>query len=197
MKRIEKITGLLFICAMLLLPTRLVHANALVIDPSFSDVSVGDTFSLGLFVDIADASDLYAAVLELSYDPAILSFTGASEGNFLKDFGGCSTLPCDTYFEVDDSISGIVFLYNTLLGPVSGAVSSAPGSLATLDFLAIGEGISSIEFIFADLATSYGSTITADNFNGEVNVTAAIPEPATLILLGGGLAGLALFRRRS
>ena len=200
MKGIKKITGLLFICAMLLIPTRFVHANSLVINPDFSSVSVGDPVSLGLYVDITDGSDLYAAVIELLYDPAILSFTGASEGNFLTDFGGCSTPPCgsDTFFQADDDpLLGSLLITNNLVFPVSGATSSAPGWLATLDFMAIGEGTSLVEFSFADLATSYGSYIIADNFNGEVNVTAAVPEPATLILMGSGLAGLALFKRRN
>ena len=63
--------------------------------------------------------------------------------------------------------------------------------------MAIGEGTSAVEFNFADLSTSYGTYLVADNYNGEVNVTAAVPEPATLILMGSGLAGLALFKRRN
>ena len=44
MLRIKKLQ-VFYLYAMLLLPTRLVHANALVLDPSVSNVSVGDPFS--------------------------------------------------------------------------------------------------------------------------------------------------------
>lgn len=147
--------------------------------------TVGST--LGVDVWIAGVTDLYGYQFTLLFDPTLFQGAAGSEGPFLAtggttDFGGGS---------VDNSAGSVSFVVATLIGPVPGV--SGSGNLAHFDFSVIGPGSSMLRFtdvLFID-----------PNFN-DLGVQAVdlavetVPEPSAYLLLGIGLAGLTVARRR-
>jgi PEP-CTERM motif len=74
-----------------------------------------------------------------------------------------------------------------------------PLTLAALSFTGISVGTSPLFFSpLSDdsLSDAFGNGLTADILGASVTVTAPIPEPSTLLLLGSGLLGFTGLRRR-
>ncbi|MBT1077085.1 cohesin domain-containing protein [Geobacter grbiciae] len=179
MKRL--IALLLLVAALAFAP----HAEAfsLSLEPASQTIAVGDTATYTLGVSDFSAIFFTDYTVALSFDSSILSFDSA---NFITGTG-TATFPGSPGFFLLEGVS-------LLTDPVS-----APLDLVSLTFTGIGLGTTDLiiaDNTFADLGTLdlFGADTVSD---AQANVVPGpIPEPGTLILLGAGLAGLAVWRRR-
>ena len=157
------------LCLAFLLTAAPARAAAITLDsPSFN---AGDQFSVT--IGIENVIDLYTFGVDLNFDPAVVTATGASAGGFL---GGCcffAILPGDP-----NGAPGVVqFVSDTLFGPVPGV--SGSGTLALVTFTALTSGDPRFALSQLELRDSVGEPIAAD--------LPSVPEPTVLPLLALGL----------
>ena len=70
-------------------------------------------------------------------------------------------------------------------------------TLVTITFDAIGTGITSLTMDINPFGDAWGDPLTIDSIGeGNITVAAPVPEPATMLLFGTGLAGLVTTLRR-
>ncbi len=154
---------------------------------------VGSTVTYNIAID--DIADLYSYQFSINYDARYLRALNVTEGAFLGTAGSTvsGVLGMDT---------GLIdFVYGSLLGPTPGA--SGSGLLASITFEAIGAGTSALSFadvIFLDSVGDDIAGLTALSGQGVVLAEPGgpvdVPEPASVLLFGAGLAGAAALRRR-
>lgn len=153
-----------------------VSLNADVVSVTSLTVGMGSTFDLP--VTITGSSDLYAFQFDVAYNPSLLQLVSINEGAFLPTAGSTFFIPGS----IDNVAGNAVFTVDTLLGPGPGAAGS--GTLATLDFQAIGLGNGAVSLSNVVLLDSNLNDIAFTANNGLVS---AVPEPRTLIPVACGL----------
>lgn len=142
-------------------------------------------------VSALDVTDLYAFQFDVTFDPALFTASGVTEGAFLASGG-------TTFFDggTIDNTSGVVsFVFDTLIGAIPGV--SGSGVLARIDFNAADVAFSSGAFQLTDAMALDSSLDLVDvALRGQ---SVAIPEPAALSLSLAALAvlGASSWRRRA
>lgn len=112
---------------------------------------------LDLAVEARQVGNLYGVAFDLGYPPSVLSYQGATPGDFLATGG----------FQVSLQVaeqSGNLIVGVTRLGAVPGA--SGSGTLLTLRFSAVGSGTGSLSFSRTEAVDSAGRPIGGVAFVG-------------------------------
>ena len=181
------------------------QAVVLGIVPPSQAVSVGDPVSVDLGISGLGnygPESLGAFDLDITYDPSILSFNNISFGLLLGD-----PLWDEAETGFDDSIGTVnIFEWSYLEAASSSCIFCMPPylddlqpssfTLATLTFDTLAPGTTSLAISVNALGDARGDPLgDVALMSGSLTVT-AVPEPGALLILGSGLAGLALSRRR-
>ncbi len=167
--------------------------------PSSTTVDVGDPIDIDVLVSDLGIEIVSAYDLDVDYDSTIVTATGVTFTPFL---GG----PLDA-MEVAILNPGFIdfFAVSFLSDDELAALQGGPFVLATLSFVAISPGTTSlifdpIKFPGIDVKGRDGARLAVNAEEGEINVReqTRIPEPSTLWLgLVGLLAARELRRRRA
>ena len=192
MNRVKKgfLISFCFVCSMALLSIP-AYSITMSFNPLASIITVGDAIDVDIVISgMEELDDLSSFTLDANYDPAILSFNSYSLGPYLTN----------PFFGQDDWSFGDDGFGTVNLSELSWLMdfSAQPDefTLATISFTGTALWTSTLIFANVLLGDYWGNALPVDNFgSGSIGV-APVPEPATMLLLGFGLIGLAGFKRK-
>jgi hypothetical protein len=179
-------TVLFSVASLLSIASCAASAATLGFNPNPINAAPGQSFSVD--VTIASVSNLADFQFNLGFNPSLLQATGVSEGPFLSTGG-------PTIFEpgaINNTAGQITLTAGAL---ENGKSVSGSGVLATFDFKAIADGTGPLTITNVTLLDPNLGGIDAGAEPGTVIVGNA-PEPASALLIAGGLALLCIFRLR-
>ncbi|MEA3344259.1 MAG: cohesin domain-containing protein, partial [Patescibacteria group bacterium] len=151
-----------------------VFAQTIRLVPQNIETDLNSDFSLTL--EVESVTDLFGVAFDLSFDPSLITFVSAEEGDFLSS--GCATS-----LLTSESPSGTIIAGLTRLGSESGGVSGS-GTLITFNFQSLSKaGTNNFSFsnnslcIFSDTGCDYqtgtwvASSVTIES---QADVTAPV-----------------------
>ncbi|MFQ5744617.1 MAG: cohesin domain-containing protein [Acidobacteriota bacterium] len=136
-------------------------AAVLAVTPSEEVVSVGEEFDLDVTVE--GAADAFSAGLRLSFDPSVIEYVDAFEGDFLDQDGA------ETSFQASQAGAGSLAVGLARLGDAAGGITGA-GSLVTLVFRAVGAGTTDVEITSAAIRNAGGRPLAVQMLPATVEV---------------------------
>jgi hypothetical protein len=160
--------------------------------PSTQTVGLG-AFDVDVVISDLSGEIVSAFDLDVTYDATNLNATGVTFGPLLGD-----PFLFEAVEDFDLSISGVVdFAELSLLFDFElDAIQPDTFTLATLTFDAIAVGTSSLDFIWNGSNYIIGRNGLVLNISSTPGSVSAVPEPATILLVGSGLIGFAGFGRK-
>jgi hypothetical protein len=164
--------------------------------PAAQTAAVGDPVSVDLVItglDGTGAPSVGAFDLDVTFDPLLLVASGVTFGAFLGDEALGEAL---TASSVSAGLLDLAAV-SLLLPAELDALQPAAFTLATLSFTTLAAGTSPLTLSQAIVDDAFGARLAADTVGGSVTVAQAVPEPATLLLVGAGLLVWRLGRRRA
>jgi len=173
-------------------------------EPVSQTVPVGESVSVDLVISglgDGESPSLGGFDLFIEYDPAILALSDVSFGDPTLgdqlDVSGWGSL-----YDYSSYSSDVEYLFGLSYNLAEDLINlQAPSFvLATLTFDTLSVGISPLEIVDPDppffasrLADENGNCLSFDSQSGNIS---AVPVPTTLILLGSGLSGVWILRRK-
>lgn len=180
---------------LLLLPVTAFSLTLSVV-PSETTIEIGDALQVDLIAELTTGESLLSWGLDFSFSPSILSMTTDPVVN------AALWNPSSTGAPDGDGLNGFFNLSGMM---PAGSPSGSDFLLASLFFIAIDDGTSDLiagydQYPFEGFFAGFGGQINQIDFQTSsltVNPSggAPVPEPATFLLLGTGLAGVLGFRR--
>jgi general secretion pathway protein D len=135
-----------------------------------SSVNLNDRFNVNVVA--SNTTDIYSAPFVISYDPALLDYEGAREGNFFNRDSK------QTVFQATGvKNSGQVSISLARSGGGPGVTGT--GTLAVLTFRAKGPGKTVFGIVKSELADSTGKLLESQDFNAVTTVKPQDSPPAT------------------
>jgi hypothetical protein len=165
------------------------HAGSVYLVPSAVTVATGATFTVDMVVSGAGAPGAEACNVEVTFNPALVTVLGASEGGFYSSQQGS-----ELYMEIGkllDNTNGLLSYTFARLGPL---LSTGSGTAAVLTFQCKDYGLTTLSY-YVGLGEPEGGVLLEGTGSVAVN-QGPIPEPMTLVLIGAALTALGLVARK-
>lgn len=159
-------------------PVRAQDAPSVTFQPSSVTAAAGTTITLKVHID--NASNLAAFQLTLQYDAQVLRRGTISVGDFLSQTGRPVTA-----FDPVELVPGTV-LYQALSGPSDKPGVDGSGTLASVTFAGLGEGLSLVSLPEIVLLDSAGNPTTVAGRTATLRLLpapTATPAPTPLAVL--------------